>query len=119
MGNAEVDLAAAPAKNEDMKREEVIAKMRAVAPELRANGVVSLSVFGSAARDEAGPNSDIDVAVRLSEDFSRGGFDYFERLETLERRLMLVLGRHVEVIEEPVRKERFQHEIDRDRAVAF
>jgi len=47
------------------------------------------------------------------------GFKYFGRLSDLEVRLSGILGRKVDVIEEPVPKTRFQAEIDRDRAVAF
>jgi len=40
-------------------------------------------------------------------------------MEELERRLSKILGCKVDVVEEPVRKERFQKEIDRDRTLAF
>ena len=46
-----------------MKRAEVITKLKAVEPALRAHGVAALYLFGSYARDEAGPDSDIDVFV--------------------------------------------------------
>jgi predicted nucleotidyltransferase len=46
-----------------MKREEVIAKLKSVEPALRAHGVAALYLFGSYARDEGGPNSDLDVFV--------------------------------------------------------
>jgi hypothetical protein len=46
-----------------MKRAEVIAKFKAVEPALRAHGVAALYLFGSYARDEAGPDSDVDVFV--------------------------------------------------------
>ena len=46
-----------------MKRTEVIAKLKAVEPALRALGVAALYLFGSYARDEAGPDSDLDVFV--------------------------------------------------------
>ncbi len=102
-----------------MNRDEVLAKLREYEPELKAAGVLSLSVFGSVARADATPNSDIDIAVRLADNFSSGGFDYFYKLEQLEQRLRRLLGRTVDVVTEPARKERFQNEIDRDRAVAF
>jgi uncharacterized protein len=102
-----------------MDHKLAIAMLRQCEPELKAIGVVSASVFGSVARDEAGMDSDVDVAVRLSKDFSEGGFDYFSRLNELERRLSSILGCKVDVIEEPVRQKRLQVEIDRDRAVAF
>lgn len=46
-----------------MRRDEVIAKLRETEPALKAFGVAALYLFGSHARDEAGPNSDIDVFV--------------------------------------------------------
>ena len=102
-----------------MDRKQVITTLRSHEAELRAAGVLSLSLFGSAARDDAGPDSDVDIAVRLSENFSKGGLDYFGHLEELEQRLSQILGCHVDVIEEPTRKERFQKQIDKDRALAF
>jgi predicted nucleotidyltransferase len=45
--------------------------LRAHETELHAAGVLSVSVFGSVAREEAGPGPDVDVAVRLSESFHR------------------------------------------------
>lgn len=101
-----------------MDRDQVIATLRTRAPELRAAGVVSLSLFGSTARGEANPG-DIDVAVRLAKDFSSGGFDYFYQLDQLEKKLSQLLGCQVDVIAEPVRKKVIQQQIDRDRALAF
>ena len=97
-----------------MERTNVIAALKEHEEELRAAGVLSLSVFG--AEDSA---NDVDVAVRLGERFSVRGLAYFSRLSDLEQRLSGILGCKVDVIEEPVRKKRFQTEIDRDRALAF
>ncbi len=101
-----------------MTRDQVIATLRQHEPELRSAGVVSLSLFGSTARDEADP-ADVDIAVRLAERFSSGGFDYYYQLEQLQQRLSRLIGCKVDLVPEPLRKERFQHEIDRDRALAF
>lgn len=92
--------------------------MREHEAELKAAGVVSLSLFGSAARNDPKP-ADVDVAVRLGAGFSKGGFDYFGRLDELQHRLAEILSCDVDVIAEPVRKERLQKEIDRDRVLAF
>ena len=102
-----------------MNREQIIATLRAHESELRSVGVLSLSLFGSAARGESLVDSDVDVAVRLAQNFSEPGFDYFSRLDDLQARLAEVLGCKVDVVEEPVRKERFQKKIDMDRALAF
>jgi uncharacterized protein len=46
-----------------MDRNEVIAKLKSVEPQLRAHGVAALYLFGSYARDEARQDSDVDVFV--------------------------------------------------------
>jgi len=101
-----------------MYRDQVIGALRTHEQELRAAGVVSVSLFGSVARGED-PTHDVDVVVRLGKKFSEAGLDYINRLDALEHRLSEILGCRVDVVEEPVRKERFQREIDRDRALAF
>jgi len=46
-----------------MNRNEIIAKLKAVEPQLRAHGVAALYLFASYARDEARQDSDVDVFV--------------------------------------------------------
>lgn len=101
-----------------MERDHILAALKAHEQELRTAGVESVSLFGSVARGENSAH-DVDVAVRLRETFSAPGLNYFSRLTELEGRLSGILGCKVDVVEEPVRKQRFQTEIDRDRALAF
>jgi predicted nucleotidyltransferase len=102
-----------------MIRDTVITRLRAHEAELRASGVVSLSVFGSVARGEEGPDSDVDVVIRLDEEASGGGFAYFGRLDALAHRLHDIVGRPVDVVTEPVRKERLRRAIEQESARAF
>ncbi|MEX0956818.1 MAG: nucleotidyltransferase domain-containing protein [Rhizobiaceae bacterium] len=102
-----------------MDRNEIIAKLQAHRQRLLAKGVVTLSLFGSTARGENDAQSDIDLAVRLDDRFSAGGFDYFAKLEALREELAGLLGQPVDLIEEPVRAERIQAAIDQDRLIAF
>jgi len=101
-----------------MDRDLAIAALREHERELRASGVLSVSLFGSVARGEPVGN-DVDVAVRLGESFSKPGLDYFNRMDDLEERLSKILDCEVDVVEEPVRRGSFQREIDKDRAIAF
>lgn len=101
-----------------MTREQIIAALRHEEPALKAAGVVSASLFGSAARGEPDPG-DVDIAVRLDPSLSSGGFDYFGQRERLRENLEKLLGCAVDLVEETVRKPAFQREIDQDRALVF
>lgn len=46
-----------------MTRDEILAKLRALKPWLKEQGIVRVRLFGSYARDEARPGSDIDLLV--------------------------------------------------------
>ena len=48
-----------------MRRDDAIRLLKQAEPELRARGVRSLALFGSTARGEARPDSDVDVLVEL------------------------------------------------------
>lgn len=102
-----------------MNRETVIEKLRENRARLSSLGVVSASVFGSTARGEQDRDSDVDIAVRLSADFSRGGFDYFGKFEALRAELSELLGVDVDIVAEPARNPRIRAAIERDRLVAF
>lgn len=56
----------------------------------------NLRVFGSVARGDANSASDYDLVVDLDPDVS--GFEAFDRLDRLERRLTELLGRRVHVV---------------------
>ena len=103
----------------DARAQAVLDRLRAHEAELRSLGVRNLALFGSVARGEAAPGSDVDLLVRLGPGFSRGGFDHFGRLEELRRRLTEIVGRDVDLIEEPIRKERLRREIAAARVHAF
>ncbi|MDP1738113.1 MAG: nucleotidyltransferase family protein [Caulobacter sp.] len=51
-----------------MTREDVLQVLRDHEAELREQGVIHAALFGSLARGEAGPKSDIDVAIRFDPD---------------------------------------------------
>ena len=51
-----------------MNRSQVIAKLKAVEPDLRAHGIAGLFLFGSFSRDDANPDSDVDLFVDKASD---------------------------------------------------
>lgn len=68
-----------------MTRDEALRILRADPATLRELGVETLSLFGSVARDEAGPASDVDLLVELDGPATFNG--YMELLVYLEARL--------------------------------
>jgi len=102
-----------------MDREQAVALLRAHEAELKAVGVARLSIFGSVARGDATASSDVDVVIRLNPEAAQGGFAYFGRLDAINRRLEEILGCSVDVVAEPVRKERLRQTIEREATLAF
>lgn len=94
---------------------EVIETLRSRQQMLERAGVVRLSLFGSVARNEAGPESDIDLAAELD---TEAEFDLID-LVRLERQFGELFGRPVQILTEPIRKERLRNNVERDRIRAF
>ncbi len=59
-----------------MKRDEIIRTLKEREAELRARGVTHAALFGSVARDEQRPDSDIDIVVDLDPAVVATMFDY-------------------------------------------
>jgi uncharacterized protein len=69
---------------EPMRRDEAIAKLKETEPALRSFGVAALYLFGSHARDEAGPDSDVDVFVDVAPGTAFGLQPYMGAFRVLE-----------------------------------
>jgi uncharacterized protein len=98
-----------------MKQDDVIIRLRIHESELRAAGIVRLSLFGSTARNEARVDSDIDLLA---------AFDDARQLSLLdmigiENRLTDLLGRPVDLIEEGTLTPRAQQNASREAVRAF
>jgi uncharacterized protein len=67
-----------------VRRDEALAVIAAHKHVLRSYGVKHLSIFGSVARDEAGPVSDVDILVEFAKPIGLFGFvdvkDYLEQI---------------------------------------
>jgi uncharacterized protein len=75
-----------------MQRPEIIAKLQALKPHLaKSSSVKTIAIFGSAARNELRPDSDIDIVVDF--EHSPGFF----ALADLEEHLRAELGHPVDV----------------------
>jgi predicted nucleotidyltransferase len=98
-----------------MNRDGVIAALRAHEPALKAAGVVRLSLFGSTARDEARPDSDIDLLAAFDEALPLSLLDVIR----IENQLADLLGQPVDLTEEGTLRPRARRSVDREAVRAF
>jgi hypothetical protein len=98
-----------------MTRETVIATLRAHEPELKAAGVVRLSLFGSTARDTARPDSDVDLLATFDDARPLSLLDVIR----IENQIADLLGLPVDLIEEGTLKPRARQNADREAVRAF
>lgn len=82
------------------ERERVLAILRAHTGELRRRGVARLRLFGSVARGEAVPASDVDLIAEIDDRRQIGRFSLLD-LAGLELDLADLLGREVPIVTAP------------------
>ena len=98
-----------------MNRRQVIAALRQHELELKAAGIVRLSLFDSTARGDSRPDSDIDLLA---------AFDNTRRISLLdvagiEIRLSALLGQPVDLVEEGALKPGVQRTVEAEALRAF
>lgn len=99
-----------------MTREEIIEKLRAMEPELRARGITRLQMFGSRARGDNREDSDLDLLIEYERPATASGFDFFG----IGPDLTEALGIETQVTENwEGMKPRFRREIAPDLVTVF
>jgi hypothetical protein len=98
-----------------MDKEGVVQTLRAHEPELRAAGIIHLHVFGSVARGEASPYSDVDLMADLD------GSKKFSLLDmsSLENRLSDILQVRVDLTLSKSMREPIRRSAEREAVLAF
>ena len=91
----------APARD----RSEALERLAGFAPHLRARGVTSLRVFGSAGRDAMKDESDVDILIAF--DRPIGAFEFLDLQDDLAR----MLGRPVDLVTPAAVKERMRRHV--------
>lgn len=91
-----------------MKRDEVLKVLAEHREELQGFGVKRLAIFGSVARDEAGPESDVDLLVEFE---GRATFDGYMELKFF---LEGLLGHPVDLVTRRSLKPQLAPNIDRE-----
>jgi len=92
-----------------MNRQEVLQILHQALPGVRERyGVQDLAIFGSVARDEAGPDSDVDVLVTFE------GRTRFRAFMGLQFELESALGTRVDLVTTKAMKPALRPLIERD-----
>jgi predicted nucleotidyltransferase len=100
-------------------RREVLKTLKALEPELRAEGVRHISVFGSVARGEDTLASDVDLALDLAPGAAPTGFQFVTYVDRLRRRLASALSRNVDIVILPARRRELEVVLRREAIAAF
>ena len=95
--------------------EQVVNILRSNADALRARGIVHAAVFGSIARGDAGPDSDIDILVDLEPGKPSGMFEYVR----LQHDVAHLFGHKVDLVERQALKPLVREEALKDAVNAF
>jgi uncharacterized protein len=98
-----------------MTRDEVISKLRAHEAELKAAGIVRLAIFGSVARGDNSPDSDVDLLA----DFDETKRYTLLTMGRLESRLADLLGTGVDLSSPEWLKESVKNQVLREAVLAF
>lgn len=98
-----------------MEKGLVLERLRLHETELRAAGIVRLRVFGSVARDEASPSSDVDLLA----DFDQSKRMTLVKVGSLQNRLSQMLGVPVDLSSPGWMREPVKSKALREAVIAF
>lgn len=101
-----------------MNRDQVLSVPRSHEAELRSQGVAHAALFGSLARGDAGPRSDIDVLIRFDPAAPVILWDY-AGLKRYVAKLLKQPGRKVDVIDLDGMHAQVRTNVERDALYAF
>lgn len=91
-----------------MQRDDILQILHDHKSEFAQFGVASLAIFGSVARDEAGPQSDVDILVEFS---GAATFDHYMGLKIY---LEDLLGMRIDLATRQALKPRIRPAIERE-----
>lgn len=98
-----------------MDKERILGILREHEPELKAAGLLHLRLFGSVARDEATPQSDVDLLADYDESMRIGLLD----LSRFQYQLTDLLGSEVHLSSEKMMRPRIRARVLREAVSAF
>ncbi len=100
---------------EPIKRDLVIAKLKNAEVDLQSRGVLHAALFGSTARGEERPDSDIDVMVEIDPAACVGIYEYVSLVRTITE----MFPERVDVSNRAALKHYIRPRAERDAIYAF
>jgi hypothetical protein len=98
-----------------MRRDDIIAKLKSAEPALRARGIRRAAVFGSVARGDDRPDSDIDILVEFEPGAEGSIYEYMN----LKEYIAGLFDGPVDVIDRQALKPHLRAPAARDTLYAF
>jgi uncharacterized protein len=98
-----------------MNKRDAIRVLRQHADDLRAHGIIHAALFGSVARGEAGPKSDLDILIELDPELKLDIFAY----AGLKRYVAELFGGRVDVVNKAALKPHLRQPVSADAVYAF
>lgn len=82
-------------------RENILSYLKEIKSELFRDGIVSVALFGSFARDEQSVYSDIDIAIQKESDYlrKRTAYTYFNEVEKIKTMIEQKFHRNSDVFD--------------------
>ena len=82
-------------------KETILQKLRELKPQLKAEGIETIALFGSYASKKPTPYSDIDIAIAKSEMLRTkiDAYGYFELLASLRENLRQTFHRKIDIFD--------------------
>src|SRR5471030_454075 len=95
----------------DIRLETIIATLCEIAPAIKAEGVTRLALFGSRARGDARPDSDLDILVDTVTHGATPAFDQFKVMHLIEDATVLQTQISIRDLLKPRIKERIADDV--------
>jgi predicted nucleotidyltransferase len=101
--------------SERHEKNDAIKVLRRHQDDLRARGIIHAALFGSVARGEAGPNSDLDVLIEFDPELNLDIFAY----AGLKRYVAELFSGRVDVVNKEALKPHLRQPVSADAVYAF
>jgi len=82
-------------------KENILNYLKEIKNELKSDGIVSLALFGSFAREENGVYSDIDIAIAKENDYlkNRSAYNYFDEVYKIKNMIQKKFHRNSDIFD--------------------